>query len=284
MPDVSVVILTMGDRPDELGLAIESARAQQGVDVELILVINGGEPDRTHVDVVVEPGRNLGIPGGRNAGAAAASGNLILFLDDDGRLLTYELLSNAAARFANEPELAVVALRIVDEEGSTARRHLSGLRQRPDEQRDVTSFPGGGAIIRRGIFSGLDGLCEAFSYALEETDLAWRVVDHGHRISYDPCLMMYHPRTLPSRHQDFVRSTARNRVWLAHRRLPLLLSWIYPINWLLITIARSWRTPLAVKAAVAGSLEGIRTRPGPRQPIRWATVVQLARLGRPPII
>jgi GT2 family glycosyltransferase len=194
------------------------------------------------------------------------------------------LLPTAVCRFSQEPDLAVIALRIVDEDGTTARRHLSGLRQRPNQKSDVTSFPGGGTIIRRKVFDELDGLCEAFTYALEETDLAWRVIDHGHRISYDPSLTMFHPRTLPSRHHDFARRTARNRVWLAHRRLPLFLAWIYPLNWLLITTIRNWRSPTAVKAAFAGTLDGLRLRPGPRHPMGWETVIRLARLGRPPII
>ncbi len=230
MPDVSVVILTMGDRSAELQRAIESARDQQGCETEVVLVVNGGEPDRNLADVVVEPGENLGIPGGRNAGAEAASGDLILFLDDDGRLTRTELLADARERFRLEDDLAIIALRIIDETGSTARRHLSGLRHRPDDKHNVTSFPGGGVIVRRDVFLELGGLCDAFTYALEETDLAWRIIDHGYQISYDPTLTMFHPRSQPSRHLDFARITARNRVWLAHRRLPAALALIYPFN------------------------------------------------------
>ena len=36
MADISVVVLTMGDRPESLRAAIESARAQRGVDIELL--------------------------------------------------------------------------------------------------------------------------------------------------------------------------------------------------------------------------------------------------------
>ena len=77
----------MGDRPAQLDAAIRSARGQKGVDVEIVLVVNGGDPDRSLADVVVEPGENLGIPGGRNAGAAVATGEFLCFLDDDGELL-----------------------------------------------------------------------------------------------------------------------------------------------------------------------------------------------------
>ena len=85
MGSVSVVVLTMGDRPIELSVAIASARAQPGK-VEVVLVVNGGSPDRSQADIVVEPGRNVGIPEGRNLGVAACSGDFICFLDDDGEL------------------------------------------------------------------------------------------------------------------------------------------------------------------------------------------------------
>ena len=85
MPAVTVVVLTMGDRPTELAAAIDSAR-RQPVDVEIVLVVNGGDPDRSLGDVVVEPGENLGIPEGRNVGAAEGTADVICFLDDDGEL------------------------------------------------------------------------------------------------------------------------------------------------------------------------------------------------------
>ncbi len=209
---------------------------------------------------------------------------MILFLDDDGRLTRTELLADARERFRLEDDLAIIALRIIDETGSTARRHLSGLRHRPDDKHNVTSFPGGGVIVRRDVFLELGGLCDAFTYALEETDLAWRIIDHGYQISYDPTLTMFHPRSQPSRHLDFARITARNRVWLAHRRLPAALALIYPFNWLLVSIIRNLRSPSSVRASISGTLQALRTCPGPRQPIRWATVWRLTRLGRPPII
>jgi GT2 family glycosyltransferase len=274
----------MGDRPGELAQAAASVRAQVGHNVELVLVINGGEPDRSLADTLVEPGDNLGIPGGRNAGAKTASGEFILFLDDDGRLEGIDVFEVALRRFNNEPDLAAIALRIVDETGVTARRHLPGLRHKPDQGRDVTAFPGGGVIIRAAEFAGVGGLCERFTYALEETDLAWRLIDRGHRIAYDPYLRMVHPKTLPSRHADFARLTARNRIWLAHRNLPLPLAILYPLNWLLVSNVRNRFKGPFISASVSGSVAGLRELTGPRSPMRWKTVWRLTRLGRPPVV
>jgi GT2 family glycosyltransferase len=194
MSVVSVVVLTMGGRPEALAAAVASARAQVGVDGEIVLVVNGGNPERSLADVVVEPGENLGIPGGRNAGAAATSGELLCFLDDDGELLGDNVFACAAQRMDDRPDLGAIALRIVDPSGATARRHHPGLRSDPSVSGDVTSFPGGGSIIRRAAFDEAGGLCAEFVYGLEETDLAWRLLDRGWSIRYDADLQMFHPR------------------------------------------------------------------------------------------
>ncbi len=284
MADVSVVILTMGDRSTELAAAVGSARAQTGVDVEVVLVVNGGDPDRSLADTVVEPGENLGIPGGRNAGANVATADLRLFLDDDGELVGDAVLRRAATTISEEPDLAVIALRISDEFGNTARRHRSRLGGDPGRSSDVTAFPGGACVVRKPAFDDVGGLCSEFFYGLEETDLAWRLIDSGWRIRYMADLEMFHPRTHPDRHPSFVRGTARNRVWLAHRALPLPLAVLYVIDWTVVTLVRNAPNPAAVWAHLAGLLEGMRDRVGPRGPISWRTALLLTRLGRPPVI
>jgi GT2 family glycosyltransferase len=284
MAAVSVVVLTMGDRPDELAAAISSARSQRDVEVEIVLVVNGANPDRSLADTIVEPGENLGIPGGRNAGAAAATHGLLCFLDDDGELVGDDLLARAGGAFSADRQLGAIGFRIIDEHGETARRHLPGLRARPERSGPATSFPGGGVIVRRAAFDGAGGLCAPFFYGLEETDLAWRLIDHGWTIRYDAELVMRHPRTDPSRHPSFFTHTARNRVWLAHRSLPAPLAAAYVANWTLVTCLRNWRDPAAIRAHFAGLFEGRRDRVGPRRPVGWRTVRTLTRLGRPPII
>jgi GT2 family glycosyltransferase len=284
VPHVSVVILTMGDRPSELRRAIDSVRRQQNVEAEVVLVVNGGNPDQSLVDKVVHPGENLGIPGGRNGGAAVSSSPVIMFLDDDGELVGTEVLSQLVRAFATRDQLAVVGLHIVDHEGDASRRYHPSLRPRFDRSGRVTSFPGGACAIRRLAFDEMDGLNDRFFYGLEETDLAWRLIDQGWEVIYRADLRMLHPKTTPDRHSDFFRGTARNRVWLAHRCLPLPLALLYVANWAGITALRNWRRPSAIRDHLRGTVEGVRDRPGQRRPMRWSTVVALSRLGRPPII
>ena len=83
---------------------------------------------------------------------------------------------------------------------------------------------------------------------------------------------------------SFHRRTGRNRVWLAHRTLPLVLAVLYVIDWLIVTTVRSWRHPRAVLATAGGTLDGLRAPIGPRRPMSWRTAWRLGRLGRPPVI
>lgn len=283
MPVVSVVLLTMGDRP-ELDAAVASVRAQRGVTTEVVIVANatpGEIPDR---DLLLEPGRNLGIPAGRNLGLASASGELVCFLDDDATLLGPDVLARAVQVFERRPDVAVVALRVVGPDGSSQRRHHPGLRSDPAASGEVTSFPGGAAVVRREAFEAVGGFYNEYFYALEETDLAWRLIDEGWRVRYEAELAVLHPVTEPSRHPEFARRTARNRVWLARRLLPAPMAVLYVLDWASITLVRQIRSPSLLLGWAQGTVEGLRSRPGPRNPISWSTVLELTRLGRPPVV
>jgi len=172
--------------------------------------------------------------------------------------------------------------RTVDEHGETSRRHVPRLgrggAERPGE---VTTFPGGASCVRATAFNGVGGYYGEYFYAMEETDLAWRLIDAGWTIRYAPEHPVLHPRTEPSRHPRAAWHTARNRTWLAYRLLPLPLAPVYLTSWLLITLARR---SAPVRDYVRGVGEGWRTRSGPRRPLRWRTIWRLTRLGRPPIV
>ena len=282
---VSCIVLTRGDRPEELARCLRSVREQAGVAVEVVLVGNGCTPDPTAGDVTLALPDNVGIPEGRNRGAAAASGEVLWFLDDDARAESPGLAAAAATVFA-DPAVAVVAMRVVDEQGRTQREHLprigSGTADTPGP---VTSFLGGACAIRRDAFERLGGLPGPFFYALEETDFAWRAIDAGWRVEYRPDFRIVHPHGESRlRHPTFHSATARNRVWLARRNLPGPLAVLYVFDWLVISAARSWRRPSDLRAVLAGTRTGLREESGRRRPMAWRTAWRLTRMGRPPVV
>ncbi|MDI1290401.1 MAG: glycosyltransferase family 2 protein, partial [bacterium] len=77
-PQFGVVVLTMGKRPDDLDRAVHSVLAQEGVDVDVVVVGNGWDPIGLP-DGVAALGlpQNVGIPAGRNAGVPHVRGDLL---------------------------------------------------------------------------------------------------------------------------------------------------------------------------------------------------------------
>lgn len=284
---LSVVVLTMGNRPVELERAVKSALNQKYVEVEVVLVGNGADVPGSWPDniKVVRLPDNVGIPAGRNRGVEASSGELILFLDDDGWYESAELGARLRDMFTEDPSLGVVSFRVRDPEGGPGeRRHVPRLRAGdPLRSSQVTTFLGGACAMRRVAFDAAGGLPEDFFYAHEETDLAWQALNAGYRIVYDAESVMFHPAVAPTRHEMFYRLNARNRVWLARRNLPWPLVFVYLGVWVAMTVVRE-RKPAALRPWFAGFLEGWRKPAGPRRPISWRTVWRMTRLGRPPVI
>ena len=283
---VGVVVVTQGNRPVELSAALESVAAQTGVDVDCVLVGNGWEPTGLPSDVrTISIPENIGIPAGRNAGIAEVRGDLVVLLDDDAALPEPDTLASLAQRFAADADLGIAQIRIVDPIGNvTPRRYVPRLRTGdPLHSSDVTTFCEGATAIRRDVFERAGMFADAFWYAHEGTDLAWRALDAGYRIRYMGDLTAHHPATVPTRHREFHFLSARNRVWLARRHLPAPLAVIYATLWFLITVARD-RSAGAVRETISGYRAGLAQDPGPRRPLRWPTVWRMTRTGRPPIL
>jgi GT2 family glycosyltransferase len=282
---LSCVILTMGDRGEELERAIGSALAQRDADVEVIVVGNGADVVAPDGVTVIGLAENVGVAAGRNAGVAAASGDVILFLDDDGWYSGPGAGRHVASRFAAEPELAVLSFRVVDPDtGAGARWHVPRLRAGdPGRSSVVTTFAGGTCAVRRSAFVAAGGLPDAFFYAHEETDLAWRLLGLGYRLEYDAAVVVCHHVLPNARHAGFYRLDGRNRVLLARRNLPWPLAWAYLLDWFAVTVLRE-RSAQAVRAWAQGFAVGWRMDPGERQALSLRTVWRMIRAGRPPVI
>jgi GT2 family glycosyltransferase len=283
---LSCVILTMGNRPAELERAIESTEALRGDGVDVVVVGNGADVPAVPSGVTtIRLAENVGIPAGRNAGVDACTGDVVLFLDDDGWYPDADLADHVAGRFAADPALAVLSFRVVDPDGGPgARWHVPRLRAGdPARSSQVTTFSGGACAIRRSAYLEAGGLPGAFFFMHEEIDLAWRLIDRGYRIEYDADARMCHPPVPNSRHAGFYRIEARNRVLLARRNLPWPLAGLFLFDWLAVTAARERSSP-ALREWLGGFADGWRMDPGRRQPISARTVWRMTRLGRPPVI
>ncbi|MCX4968997.1 glycosyltransferase [Streptomyces sp. NBC_00654] len=297
-PRIGVSIVTMGDRPQAVEALLASVAMQDVRPTRLVIIGNGTElpdfssfpglSDLTGGVTTIELDENLGCPGGRNVGlrrlAELGDVDVVIELDDDGLLVDKGVFRTVQELFAADPRLGIVGFRIADEHGETQRRHIPRLRAAdPMRRGPVTAFLGGGHAFSMEMLARTGHWPAEFFFTHEETDLSWRALDAGWKILYEPDLLLQHPKTSPARHAVYYRMTARNRVWLARRNLPLPLVPAYLGTWTLLTVART-RSVKGLRAWAGGFAEGVRTPCGDRRPMRWSTVWRMTRLGRPPVI
>jgi GT2 family glycosyltransferase len=285
-PTLAIAVLTRGDRP--AALAALAASVADVDAVERVLLVNGSvvAVDEAPVGWRVERLEdNAGIPGGRNVLLERTTADVVLFLDDDAVVQTPRLGAAVLDRFAADRRLAALSLRIVLPGGNGGQQqHNPRLGRRGEAASGpVTSFLGGAVALRRVAVREAGGYCGEFFMYHEETDLAWRLLDAGWTIQYAADLVLEHPASPPHSRVDGIRLGARNRLWVARRRLPWLLVPVYSALWGAISLARV-RSVGQLRALVQGWRDGLAPIPDTRRPMSWRTVWTMTRLGRPPVI
>jgi GT2 family glycosyltransferase len=279
------VVLTQGRRPRELHRAVESLLRQRGVDVDVAVVGNGwtpdGLPDRVHPVALDE---DAGIPAGRNAGVPQVTGDLLFFLDDDAALADTDALAQVEAKFAADPSLGLLQLRIVpDGPGPAAREWVPRLRVGdPARSSDVTHVWEGAVAIPRDVFDEVGGWPGDFRFVHEGVDLAWRVMDAGYRVHYAGDVTAVHPPYRPARNEYGYYFGARNRVWLARRYLPLPLGALFVATFVLRALPRLSSVD-RLRRAARGYRDGMKGPCGPRRRLRARTLLRMTLAGRPPV-
>lgn len=284
------VVLTMGNRPKELARALASLVAQERVELDAVVVVNGSVDVEAPNGVRVVPlGENVGIPAGRNAGADLVDGEFIFFLDDDSWLPSTTFLADAAEKLLADQSLGLIQPRIIDPDrrGQEPRRWIPRLRKgSPGRSSEVFSVLETAVVLPRHVYDATGGWPGEFYYAHEGIELAWRVWDQGKRVEYRADLQVAHPVVMPTRHQEFHYMNARNRVWLARRCLRWPFSWAYVASWTMQHII-SDLPEHADQVWWKGWMDGWTERPWVekrRRKLKWRTLARMARHGRPPVI
>jgi GT2 family glycosyltransferase len=238
LADLDVVVLTR-NRPHEALAAVESVRRQEGVvarawivdqgsDEASLSVLRGGIAGHEHAHLV-ELGRNLGVPGGRNHGNGLGRAGLIVSLDDDAELDSPGELLRVAERFASEPRLGALGFRILvaatGEDDRLSWVYPRQLWPRRGEPFTATRFCGAGHALRREAWARTRGYDERLFFYWEELDLACQLVEHGFTIAYDPGVRVRH-KISPVGRRDWGGERfyylARNALYLEwrHHRSP----------------------------------------------------------------
>ncbi len=220
-PAVSVVMPFAGDAT-AAARAVASLRSLAAAEGdELILSDNSGGAGLFEGIAVVEATGERSPSHARNAGAAQARNDWILFLDadcvpDQGLLDAYFAgpVGERVGALAGEVLPAVDGAGTVAERYATARNFLGQQAHlsHPYLPRAVAA----NLLVRRGAFEALGGFAEGVR-AGEDTDFSWRLQKAGWRLEPRPAPVRHRYRATVSELRRQWRGYAAGRAWLARR-------------------------------------------------------------------
>lgn len=203
LPTISIIVPVY--RPDEdlLARAVKSICRQLSDRWELWLV-NDSDCEKTSAIIdsltarderigTVHLGENRGISAATNAGAAAARGDVLLFLDQDDEL-SADCVAEIAAHYADFPTSDLVY-------SDDDKIDRSGRRYDPQFKPDWSPalllsqmYIGHVLTVRRSLFQGLGGFRSEFDGA-QDYDFALRAAEVARRVGHVPKIL-YHWRAI----------------------------------------------------------------------------------------
>lgn len=273
-PTASIAILNY-QRRDVLRRALESARLQRGI-LEIIAVDNAstdGSVDMVRDEFpdvrIVRLPQNIGAAA-RNAGVAAAKGEIVFTLDNDVLFTTPDDVSRGLAVFERHPNAAIVNFMIVGPDGTLSRRDWCHPRD-PDVWAE-TEFETcyvleGASACRREAFLAVGGYWPRFFIGHEGWDFALRLLDAGHPLVYTPAVRVAHLVEASVRPSSRIYYTfVRNAIWVAlrnHRAGPAIASIAQDIALMGFCAVRAGHIRAYVRGladAVRGAPDAVRTR------------------------
>ncbi|MBD0270541.1 MAG: glycosyltransferase [Acetobacteraceae bacterium] len=275
----SVVMVTYA-RDHIVRSAIEqvAAAAEGRGDIEFILVDNNEDrtdrsafiPERFASRKYVKHGFNKGVSA-RNDGAFAAEGAYIAFVDDDAFLNPPGVFDRYEEAFASDPLIAIVTARHIDKEtGETPRASFPHTDKRLPKDRPFQTFrfQGNGFAMRRTAFEAIGPMSNDYLYGMEEIDYAYKVIDAGFKILYDPSVWVVEHNDpggrLPERRVQTMRLT--NKMIISFKYMPARY---VPLSFFLFSAYVLYLNKLRLNPleSFGDFLRWARANPGGRRPI-----------------
>ena len=243
-PEISVVVVNYNGSA-HLKRCLD-ALENQTVEHEVIVVDNGSGDDSC--DVVrrqyprvrlLERRHNTGFPAANNAGARAARGRHLAFLNNDTEPESnwLEALRNdldadpvngfAASRivYLDDPSTVDSAGDVVTRSGGTFKRGHGAPASSVEEPDEVFSACGAACLFRRDVFEQVGGFDETFFLVFEDVDLSYRAQLLGYRCRYVPAAIVRHAgsATLGRMSPTAIYYGQRNLEWLYLKNTPGIL-------------------------------------------------------------
>lgn len=232
-PRLSVVI-PVHNGGDAFQRCLEAIASSSRLPDEWIVVEDGStdgsgqQAERFGAHVLPLSGPAVGPAKARNAGAAAATGDVIIFLDADV-VVHPDTLSQIASEFEQHSEIAALFGSYDDVPPASGYvsqyKNLLHHYTHQHGRREASTFWAGCGAIRRHVFEAIGGFSEVYSRpAVEDIELGMRLCEAGYRIALCPEIRCTHLKrwTLPNllKTDIFQRAVPWSQLLARQRHLP----------------------------------------------------------------
>jgi GT2 family glycosyltransferase len=187
-PLVTVNILSF-NRKDELRNTLTKVYEQDYKNIEVIVVDNASDDGSAEMVKnefpsvqLIQMEKNIGIAGW-NEGFKVAKGEYVLVLDDDSYPDSKTIIKGMEV-ISEDEKIAIIAFNVYD---VSRNKSQTSFYKRP-----YRDFVGCGAIIKRSVFSLVNGFDPSFFIYVHELDFSIRVLDMGFKIEYNAEAYIFH--------------------------------------------------------------------------------------------
>jgi hypothetical protein len=157
---------------------------------------------------IINNEKNVGYGQACNIGARVACGEVLLFLNPDTKILSWDI--SEALNLLNSKSVAIVGSGLVTEEGksqkwcagkeiniwSLVRNNLGlsgdGAIMKSKKPREVAWVTGAAMFAKKDIFEKLGGFDGNFFMYFEDVDLCQKAKIAGYKIVYNPLFQVFH--------------------------------------------------------------------------------------------
>ncbi len=167
-----------------------------------VIVVDDGSTDRTsriaaEFDVRLIRTPNRGLSRARNVGLAAASGEIVAYLDDDA-FPDPDWLTFLAASFRDTDHVGVGGPNVPPADESLVARCVARAPGGPIHvllsDTEAEHLPGCNMAFRAEALRAIDGFDPQFRAAGDDVDVCWRLQEQGWTLGFNPAAVVWHRR------------------------------------------------------------------------------------------
>lgn len=237
-PSVSIIIPTK-DAPEILERCLKSLSEKTSYpEFEVILMDNETTDERSLRLMEQYPVRRIAFPDpfnfsrANNQGATAATGEFLVFLNNDTEIITEDWLQHLLY-YAEQPDVSAVGALLIYEDRTVQHAGVAlGMRGTADHTmrgfpigvdgyagslacaREVSAVTAACLMIRKSLFHEIGGFNEHFFTAYQDVDLCLRLRERGLRLICTPRALVIHHESVSRRnYYDMIDRTLLLDQW-----------------------------------------------------------------------